>query len=1091
MSDLSEQMETLQAAVAALESQRATLGDAVVEPALAALRKQLDTLDLSLKEAPSDERKVVTILFADISGFTALAEKEDPENVRELINSCFGYLVPVVARYGGTIDKFMGDGIMALFGAPIAHEDDAERALRTALEMMAALETFNRAKGTTLGLHVGINTGRVIAGQIGSQHQSDYSVMGDAVNLAARLEDASSDGEIFVGSNTYQKTEQIFEFEAIPALALKGKEEPVPAWRLRGLKSSPARIRGHPGLQASLIGRDAELRVVNSVATRLQDGKGGVIAIIGEAGLGKSRLLREARSHAEMKGTWIEGRALPYTAGENYFLAREVLCSLVGLTPNMVSEEDGSLLLLRSLTDAVDGQAAETYPFLARLLDLPLDENSSERIRFVSPEALQAGIVDSFCTYVQARAERRPLVLVWEDLHWCDPSSLRIFEALLPLCAETPILLICALRPDDTRALAAVGGPHGDRDARIHRIELSPLTRPQSAALVRDLLHIEDLPASIRDLILDRAEGNPFFLEELLQSLMEEKLIVLDGHQVRITADIGALEIPETIEAVIAARLDRLAPANKHTLQRAAVIGRIFERRVLARLDPEKAGEAAQNLDRALAELQRREFIYAADNEAAADEDNYSFKHAITHSVTYESLLLARRRELHRLVAEIIETLWSERLEEMCVPLAYHYERGDVPPKAVHYLVRAAERARTTFANTEAINFYQSALQQLAQSSPADPANQILTAQCHEHLADVLTLAGKHEEARAALRSALASVAESYGIARSRLFRKIGYSHSVQHQYEESARAFDAAEMELKKLPPTDETAWWEEKVQIQLERLHLLYWQGMAEEMRQLADSCREIVEKRATAIQLGKFFLMLALSLLTGSRYRPSQECVDLARRGVAAIESCPVSPELAHIRFVLGLVLFWKRNFEEAMTACRAALAVAEKCGDLVVQARCLAYLTSACRCAGEITAARNMAVRTHDLAFKLGMLEYMAIARANLSWVEWREGNHDKARQLGEEALRRWHSMEDPYGFDWMALWPLIAVAQSEGDIDAAVIHLRALFGPNQHPLPDQLSAVARQTIAAWEKKDEKGTIDALTKAMATAHEFGQL
>lgn len=1090
MSDLSEQKETLQAAVAALESQRATLGDAVVEPALAALRKQLDTLDPSLREAPSDERKVVTILFADISGFTALAEKEDSENVRELINSCFGYLVPVVARYGGTIDKFMGDGIMALFGAPAAHEDDAERALRTALEMMAALQTFNRAKGTTLGLHVGINTGRVIAGQIGSQHQSDYSVMGDAVNLAARLEDASSEGEIFVGSNTYQKTEQIFDFEAIPVLTLKGKEKPVPAWRLRGLKSSPARIRGHAGLQASLIGRDSELRAINSVVTHLQDGKGGVIAIIGEAGLGKSRLLREARSYAETKGTWIEGRALPYTAGDNYFLAREVLCSLVGLTPNTVSQE-ASLLLFRSLTNCVDGQAAEAYSFLARLLDLPLDQSSSERIRFVSPEALQAGIVDSFCTYVQARAQRRPLVLVWEDLHWCDPSSLQIFEALLPLCAETPILLICALRPDDTRALAAVGGPHGDRDARIHRIELSPLTRQQSAALVRDLLHIEDLPASIRDLILDRAEGNPFFLEELLQSLMEEKLIVLEGYQVRTTADIGTLKIPETIEAVIAARLDRLAPANKHTLQRAAVIGRIFERRVLARLDSERAGEAAQNLERALEELQRREFIYAADSEAAADEENYSFRHAITHSVTYESLLLAHRRELHRLVAEIIETLSSERLEEMCVPLAYHYERGDVPAKAVHYLVRAAERARTTFANTEAITFYQSALQQLTPSSPADSANQILAAQCHEHLADVLTLAGKHEEARAALRSALASVGESCGIARSRLCRKIGYSHSVQHQYEEGTRAFDTAEVELKKLPQSDETAWWEEKVQIQLERLHLLYWQGMAEKMRQLADSYREIVEKRATATQLGKFFLMLALSLLTGSRYRPSQECVDLARRGVAAIESCPFSPELAHIRFVLGLVLFWKRNFEEAMTACRAALAVAEKCGDLVVQARCLAYLTSACRCAGQITTAQNMAVRTHDLASKLGMPEYMAVAKANLSWVEWRKGNYDKARQFGDEALQLWHSMEDPYGFDWMALWPLVAVAQSEGDIDADVIHLRALFGPNQHPLPDQLSAIARQTIEAWEKKDEKGTTDALTNCMATAREFGQL
>jgi class 3 adenylate cyclase/tetratricopeptide (TPR) repeat protein len=1090
MSELNEQLQTLQAAIAALELQRESLGAAVIEPALVALRKQLVSLASSLKQAPPDERKVVTILFADMSGFTALAEKKDPEHVRELVNSCFEYLVPIVVRYGGTIDKFMGDGIMALFGAPVAHEDDAERALRAALGMMATIETFNRARNTSLGLHIGINTGRVIAGQIGSEQQSNYSVMGDAVNLAARLEDASSQGEIFVGPGTYQRTTAIFEFEGIPALALKGKEEPVPVWRLVGPKPAPERMRGHPALQASLIGRQAELETIRAIINGLENRKGGAVVILGEAGLGKSRLLREARIDAERTATWAEGRALPYTAGENYWLSREVLGALVGLSPSATEDDDNSALLLRSVADAVGARASLIYPYLARLLDLPLDEDSSEQIRFVSPEGLQKGIIDSFRTYVRARAEHRPLVLVWEDLHWCDPSSLQIFQALLPVCAQVPLLLTCALRPDHTRALAAINAAPAN-GAVMQKIQLFPLTDRQSAALAQDLLHLEDLPESIREVVLNRAEGNPFFLEELLRSLLDENLIVLDNGRVRISPGIDFLEIPETIEAVVAARLDRLEPSIKQTLQKAAVIGRNFERRVLERVDSAGSSEGAQELEAALAELERREFIHAADHAAARREQQYFFKHAITHSVTYESLLLARRRELHRSVAETTEILHSERLDEMCVTLAYHYERGGVPAKAVHYLVRSAERARTTFANTEAITFYRSALQQLAESDRGDGENQILAAQCHEHLADVLTLAGKHEEARTALQQAVTMFPESCAIARSRQLRKMGYSQSLQHRYEESARAFDAADVELEKSAQKGEAAWWEEKVQIQLERLHLLYWQGMAEEMRQLARSYREIVEERATSIQLGKFFLMLALSLLTGSRYQPSAECVALGERAVAAIEGCPISPDSAHIHFVLGLILFWKRNFREAIKACRAALAIAEKCGDLVVQARCLAYLTSACRCSGDVSATQSVAVQTHELAAKLGMPEYMAMAKANMAWVEWRGGNLHQASQCGSEALQLWHSMEDPYGFDWMALWPLIAVAEAGGKMDAAVTHVRALFGPNQHPLPDPVSAAARQTIEAWENKDEKGTIDGLTNAMARAREFGQL
>src|SRR5882762_7611230 len=296
MSESSQNANKINASIAALEAQRTILGDTVVDSAIAALRQQLAQLDATAeKQTTEDERKIVTIVFADVSGFTAFSEKKDPEEVRELMNACFESLVPVVQKYEGTIDKFIGDEIMALFGAPIAHEDDPERALRAGLEMMDAVAGINRTHGTELRLHIGINSGPVIAGQIGAENRRDYSVMGDAVNLAARLEDASSSGEIFVGPNTYRQTTHLFEFEEIPPLTLKGKEAPVQVHRLIKAKGGWKSGRGIEGLHTDLVGRDSERHRIEAMLDMLQDGSGGICAVFGEAGLGKSRLVTEVR----------------------------------------------------------------------------------------------------------------------------------------------------------------------------------------------------------------------------------------------------------------------------------------------------------------------------------------------------------------------------------------------------------------------------------------------------------------------------------------------------------------------------------------------------------------------------------------------------------------------------------------------------------------------------------------------------------------------------------------------------------------------------------------------------------------------------
>jgi len=399
MSDLETKIRELSTAIAGLESQRSSLGDAVVDRAIAALRQQLTQFETG-RAPTADERKLVTIVFADLAGFTALSEKLDPEKVREVINSCFDWLVPVVQKYDGTIDKFIGDEIMAVFGAPVAHEDDAERALRAALDMMDAIVAFNHANATELGLHIGINTGLVIAGEIGGRDRRDYSVIGDAVNLAARLEDASSVGEIFVGPATYRQTQRLFDFEPVAPLKLKGKEAPVEVSRLLRAKAEPKPTRGIEGLRAPLIGRDGELTEIGKAISDLERGRGSMLAILGEAGLGKSRLIAETRALLPVKVTWGEGRALSFTAGMSYWLAREIVLSLLNVKPEAAQSE-----VAAALQKGLDGRS-EAYPFLARLLELPMDAAMEERVKFLSSDALRAGILEALGGYVRSRARQ-------------------------------------------------------------------------------------------------------------------------------------------------------------------------------------------------------------------------------------------------------------------------------------------------------------------------------------------------------------------------------------------------------------------------------------------------------------------------------------------------------------------------------------------------------------------------------------------------------------------------------------------------------------------------------------------------------------
>jgi class 3 adenylate cyclase len=584
-----DQITQLEAAIAGLESQRALLGDAVVDMALAPLRKQLVELNKAA-QSPSfeGERKLVTIMFADISGFTAMSEKMDPEQVRSLMNACFDALVPAIRKYGGTVDKFIVDEIMALFGAPTAHENDPERALRAALEMMEALRLFNAQRNTDLGLHFGVNTGAVIAGGIGSQQQQQYSVMGDAVNLASRLEDASDRGDIFVGPDTYRLTAPLFEFEALEPIRLKGKAEPVPIYKLLRAKAQPGRVRGLAGLESAMVGRDAELAALLKASDAARSGTGGVAVIIGEPGLGKSRLIAEWRGDVQLNAPapmprWAEGRCLSYGQGLAYHLLIDLLYSLIGVPP--AAEPTEAQAALRALTAELFGDGAlEVYPYLAHLLSLSLEGEAHERVKALDPQALQSQYLAALRRLLNSLAARGPLIVILEDIHWADPSSTDLLIKLLPLTQEAPLLFCALTRPEPdapgwrwvtaARELAPVG-------AALTEITLHPLTEADSRQLVANLLEVEALPERTRALILQKAEGNPFFVEEVIRMLIDRGGIVRQGNGWAAMKEIENVEIPDNLQGLLMARIDRLPEDAKRTLRVASVIGRQFAVKVL------------------------------------------------------------------------------------------------------------------------------------------------------------------------------------------------------------------------------------------------------------------------------------------------------------------------------------------------------------------------------------------------------------------------------------------------------------------------------------------------------------------------------
>lgn len=637
----------------------------------------------------------MSILFVDVSGFTSLSERLDPEDVHGLMNRAFELMLSEVHRYEGTVNQFLGDGIMALFGAPIAHEDHAQRAVHAALGIQTAVERYKedleRRRKINFNVRQGINTGLVVVGSIGSDLRMDYTAIGDTTNVAARLQQAADPGRILISDVTHRLVAGYFHTRPIGELSLKGKTEVMQAWEVISARVARTRleIEAERGL-TPFVGRERELRLLSECFEKAKAGHGQVVFIVGEPGIGKSRLLLEFRRRVGDQATWLEGRTMSF--GKS--IAFHPLIDL--LKRNFrIEEGDTEGTIIKRIEGGVLRLGEDLRPILPYLRYLLSVDPGDPVVLSMDPQLRRGEIFDALRRLAVRACEIQPQVLVYEDVHWMDQAT---EESLLFAADSIPtsrMLQILTYRTGYQQ-------PFGERTYHT-RIALDNLSSEDSAEMTRAILSTEQLPEELNTLISRKAEGNPFFVEEVVKSLQEIGAIRLAGDRYILAKRLDEIFVPDTIQDVIMARIDRLADAPKKTLQLASVIGREFTRRLVDRI-----ADIRGRTEDFLRELKAIELIY---EKSLFPELAYMFKHALTHDVAYNSLLMQRRKELHHVIGLAIQELYADRLAEQYEVLAHHFSKAEEWTKALDYLLKAAEKAAKAFAIREAIALYDQALE--------------------------------------------------------------------------------------------------------------------------------------------------------------------------------------------------------------------------------------------------------------------------------------------------------------------------------------------------------------------------------------------
>ena len=654
---------------------------------------------LTSRSALEGERKQVTVLFADLKGSMELLAERDPEEARQLLDPVLERMMAAVHRYEGTVNQVMGDGIMALFGAPLAHEDHAVRACYAALAMQAAIRAYaedvRRAHGITVQMRLGLNSGEVVVRAIGNDLHMDYSAIGQTTHLAARMEQLATPGSILLTAATLHLVEGLVRVTAMGPVPVKGLDTPVDVFELVGASALRGRLQARmAGGLTRFVGRGPELATLRQTLERAVAGHGQVVAVVGEAGVGKSRLVYECL-HAPQTQGWriLESASVSYGKATPYFPVIDLLKRYTH-----VEEHDDPRTVRAKVTGQIltlDETLQDTIPALLSLLEVLTDDSP---FRSLDPPQRRQRLLQALKRVLLRESQVQPLLLVCEDLHWIDTETQALLDSLVESLPTARLLLLVNYRPEYQHSWGS--------KTYYTQLRLDPLPPASADEFLQTLLGDDPSLAPLTQFLIARTEGNPFFLEESVRTLVETGVLVGERRASRLAQALPTIQVPATVQAVLAARMDRLPPEVKRLLQTAAVIGTEVPLALLQTI----AEEPAEVLHQSLAHLQTSEFLYETQ---LFPDQVYTFKHALTHEVAYNSLLQERRRVLHAQIVEALETQAGDRRDEQVERLAQHAVRGQVWDKALAYGRQAGERAMARSAHREAVGSFEQALSAL------------------------------------------------------------------------------------------------------------------------------------------------------------------------------------------------------------------------------------------------------------------------------------------------------------------------------------------------------------------------------------------
>jgi class 3 adenylate cyclase/tetratricopeptide (TPR) repeat protein len=707
----------------------------------------------------SHERRMVTILFSDVKGSTAMGESLDPEEVMDMMSGAFDVLIQPIYRYEGTLARLMGDAILAFFGAPIAHEDDPERAIRAALDIVQGAQEYGarleQEQGIgAFGVRVGINTGLVVVGEVGSDLRVEYTAMGDAVNLAARMEQNAPPGGILISHDTYRHVRGVFDVLPQEPLVVKGKREPVQTYLVEREKAHAWRkgMRGVEGIETRMIGRDVELLALqNTFLDAVEESETHVVTIVGEAGVGKSRLLDEFDNWSELRPEhfwFFKGRASLAAQTVPYHLIRNMLAYRFDIL-----DSDSPATVLTKLREGMSGvMAPDRADLVGQLAGFDCQAAGSEAVQALlgSPNFSQLASA-YFVQYIKGILRELPAVILLEDIQWADDSSLDLLTRLVAEIPAAPLLIVGAARP----TLFERRPNWGEGQEPYSRLELKPLSTRASRALVAEVLQkVPQLPKDLRELVVESAEGNPYYVEELVKMLIEDGVIVRGEPHWQVQPDrLAKVRVPPTLTGILQARLDALPQPERSVLQRASVVGRLFWDSVVGELASD--ADEGMEVEPLLGALRERELVFQREQSAFADAREYTFKHNILRDVTYETVLRKLRRRYHAQVARWLEAHAGERLGEYLGVIAGHYELAGEAGKAAGYLRRSGEEAYKVSAFRDARDAFQRALKLLPPEQATErSAVLVLLGQTWVHLGDFAAANDRREEGLALARAA-------------------------------------------------------------------------------------------------------------------------------------------------------------------------------------------------------------------------------------------------------------------------------------------------------------------------------------------------